>query len=158
MTELRNQLNARKARLQRFAEAAARHLSKGANSVDIKQSAILECAITQQPTVRREYETKNTQPFYAPITWRILRAVAEEFGMPVSEILDRRREPKYCLPRFVAIGLMLQLTNMSLPAIGRRLGGRDHTTVLNGRNRLAKLLESESFRNRFDQIVAGVLA
>jgi chromosomal replication initiation ATPase DnaA len=64
--------------------------------------------------------------------------------------------PKYCIPRYVAIGLMLQLTPMSLPAIGRRLAGRDHTTIVNGRNRLAVLLEGEAFRNRFEQIKQGL--
>lgn len=143
-----------KARRQRFAEAAARQQDKCAVTIDIQQCNILAAETSVQPTTRREYETAHNQPFYAPITWRILRAVSEEFQMPVSEILDRRQDAKYTLPRFVAIGLMLDLTNMSLPAIGRRLGGRDHTTVIHGKKRLNGLLESESFRNRFDQMKA----
>jgi hypothetical protein len=159
MTELADQHNARKARLQRFAEAAARYESKGRAPADIQSSAALvRCMATPALRIRREYETPNSQPIYAPITWRILRAVSDEFDMPVSDIISKRQEAEYTLPRYVVIGLILQLTNMSLPAIGRRIGGRDHTTVLNGRNRLAKLLESEAFRNRFDQIKAAVAA
>lgn len=159
MTELANQHNARKARLQRFAEAAARFENKGRADADIKTADMLErCLAKPAPIVhvRREYETAGRQPIYVPITWRILRAVADEFEMPVSEFIGQKREPKFTLARYVAIGLMLQLTEMSLPAIGRRLGGRDHTTILNGRTRLNELLKSEAFRNRFDQIKASV--
>lgn len=108
------------------------------------------------PRARREYETVNNQTVYTPITWRILRAVSEEFDMPVSEIVSQNRNQEHCLPRYVAIGLLLQLTNMSWKAVGRRIGDRDHATVISGRNRLNVLLESEAFRNRFDQIKAGI--
>lgn len=159
MSELTNQINAKKERLQRFAEAAVRFENKGRADADLKTATMLErCLAKPAPVVhvRREYETAGRQPIYVPITWRILRAVADEFDMPVSEFIGQKREPKFTLARYVAIGLMLQLTNMSLPAVGRRLGGRDHTTILNGRNRLNELLKSEAFRNRFEQIKVAV--
>lgn len=150
---------ARKARLQRFAQAAARHQNKGRASADIETAVMLERCLAK-PTaarVRRDYETAYSQPVYTPITWRILRAVSDEFEMSVTDILSKRQEAAFTLPRYVVIGLLLQLTNMSLPAIGRRIGGRDHTTVLNGRNRLNELLKSESFRNRYEQIKVGLV-
>jgi hypothetical protein len=163
MTELANQITARKARLQRFAEAAARHANKNAAPADIAQVTILERALARHPEMpicparpRRQYEKQGQPSIYIPITWRILRAVADEFGMTIEEIRSRHQELKYTLPRYVAIGLMLELTQLSLPAIGRQLGGRDHTTIINGKKRLAALLESEAFRNRFDQIKAEI--
>ncbi len=144
----------RKARLQRFAEAAARHAGKGAAVADTRQAVILEGHLAK----RREYETAGRPSSSAPITARILRTVAREFGMTTDEVISRRHTPKYTIPRFVAIGLMIEMTPMSLPAIGRRLGGRDHTTILNGRRRIYTMLESEAFRNRFDQIKSEIAA
>ena len=146
--------HARKARLQRFAEAAARHASKSAVTTDTKQAVILEGYLAQPR--RREYETANRPSPSMPIAMRILRAVAREFGLTTDEVLAKRQTPKYTIPRFVAIGLMIELTPMSIPAIGRRLGGRDHTTIISGRRRIEALLKSEAFRNRFDQIKAGI--
>ncbi len=155
MNEIMNQANARKARLQRFAEAAARLQSKNAIATP---ASMLSQRPAKAPAarVRRDYETACSQPVYVPITWRILRAVSDEFDMPVSEFTGDKRDPKFTLARYVAIGLFLQLTNMSLPAIGRRLGNRDHTTILNGRNRFDALMQGEAFRNRFEQIKSEI--
>ena len=150
--------HARKARLQRFAEAATRLAGKGAAVADTRQAVILEGYLARPSEKRREYETAGRPSSSAPITMRILRAVAREFGLTTDEIVSRRHTPKYTIPRFVAIGLMIEMTPMSLPAIGRRLGGRDHSTIVNGRRRIWNLLESEAFRNRFDQIKAGIAA
>jgi chromosomal replication initiation ATPase DnaA len=148
------QYRARQARLQRFEDAATRHRKA-------KQAVVLEkiaAAQAREEAKRREYDVESRQSVWMPIARRILLAVSREFGMPVERIVAKSNEAKYCLPRFVAIGLMLEATNLSLPAIGKWLGGRDHSTVINGRRRIEALLESESFRNRFDQIKAGVLA
>jgi hypothetical protein len=163
MSELASQIQARKARLQRFAEAATKYEERKAGErLELQVSMIKAAIASPQPELpkvtRRTYETPNNQLAFTPITWRILRAVSEEFDMPVSEICSAHQESKYTLPRYVAIGLMLQLTNMSYPAIGKRLGGRNHATIINGRERLRALLEGEAFRNRFDQIKASIIA
>lgn len=155
-SELQAQREAKKARLKRFAEAASRYQAKGQTLADIRQSAILERYIESQPRLRRDYETANRPSPYMPIARRILLAVGREFDMPVERITAKSNEAKYCLPRFVAIGLMLETTRLSLPAIGTWLGGRDHSTIISGRRRIYGLLESEAFRNRFDQIKAAV--
>lgn len=158
MSELASQYEARKARLQRFAEAATKYQQRKDSERRETQVELIRAVLAPEPkSLRREYETVANQTVFAPITWRILRAVSEEFDMPVSEMLSTRQEARYCIPRYVAVGLLLQLTNMSLPAIGRRLGGRDHTTILNARRRIEALLESEAFRNRFDQINASIV-
>jgi len=146
--------HAHKARLQRFAEAAARHLNNNNEQIDIQQAVMLEGQLPKR--IRREYETAVRLSSNMPISMRILRAVAQEFGLTADEVISRRCSLKYTIPRFVAIGLMIELTPMSIPAIGRRLGGRDHSTIVSGRRRIYAMLESEAFRNRFDQIKAGI--
>jgi chromosomal replication initiation ATPase DnaA len=157
VSELLAQHQAHRARAQRFAAAAMQHRVKADNTVEARQVAILRrCVQPLAASVRRQYETKASAVQQTPISWRILRAVSQEFEMPVSEIVGECRLKLHAFARFVAIGLLLQLTDMSLPAIGRRLGGRDHTTIIHGRNRINELLQGEAFRNRFEQIKAGV--
>lgn len=162
-TLLQAQHEAHKARQRRFAEAAYRHQTKNSAPADIVQIGILEKALNKAPEAqrikvsRREYEKPDRPSVYLTTMQKILRAVADEFGMTIDEILSRHQQLKFTTPRFVAIGLMIELTQLSLPAIGRHLGGRDHTTIISGRRRINELLESEAFRNRFDQIKASIL-
>ena len=60
----------------------------------------------------------------------ILRVVAKHYGVTRADILSQRRTANVVLPRQVAMYLAKTITLRSLPEIGRRFGGRDHTTVL----------------------------
>ena len=60
----------------------------------------------------------------------ILRVVSKHFGVSRSDILSQRRHRSVVWPRQIGMYLSKQLTTRSLPEIGRRFGGRDHTTVL----------------------------
>jgi len=61
---------------------------------------------------------------------RIQRRVAEFFGLAVEELRGKRRNRAIILPRHVAMFLARELTQASLPELGRAFGGRDHTTIL----------------------------
>ena len=143
---------AHKARLARFAQAALRHNQPQA----VISIAPADEAKNEYTANRRLYETTARAPAYMPIAQRILRAIANEFEMTVAEMLGPSRDLKFTTPRNFAVGMMLEMTNMSLPAIGRRLGGRDHTTIINSRTRFQELIASEAVRNRFDQIKAEI--
>lgn len=60
----------------------------------------------------------------------ILRAVAAEFGVTVLDLLSHRRTRQVTRPRQIACHLARHMTVLTLPGIGRRVGGRDHTTIL----------------------------
>ncbi|MEZ5844513.1 MAG: chromosomal replication initiator protein DnaA [Hyphomicrobiaceae bacterium] len=60
----------------------------------------------------------------------ILKVVSRHFGVPKIEILSQRRHRSVVWPRQIGMYLAKQLTQRSLPEIGRRFGNRDHTTVL----------------------------
>lgn len=150
------QHQARQARLARFAAAAAK-----LNEPKVVEPAPVTPSLTavEQPDplpVRREYSTRTSAAVSAPLGWRIKKAVAREFGLTIDELISPKRKSENCTPRYVAIGLMLDMTRMSLPAIGLQLGRRDHTTVINGRNRISELLRSEAFRNRYEQMKAEI--
>jgi chromosomal replication initiator protein len=60
----------------------------------------------------------------------IQRAVAEQFGMRVAELKQKNNSRAVVVPRQIAMFLAKQLTEASLPEIGRQFGGKHHTTVM----------------------------
>ncbi len=74
---------------------------------------------------------------------RIIQAVASQYGIPVERLLSRERSREVALPRQVAMYLMREETGASLPQIGEALGGRDHTTVMYGCEKITDLLETD---------------
>jgi chromosomal replication initiator protein len=73
----------------------------------------------------------------------ILGQVGEYYGVTVDELLGKRRTREVAVARQVAMYLARDLTPMSLPQIGEALGGRDHTTVMHGCNKITTLFEKD---------------
>ena len=71
---------------------------------------------------------------------KIKRVVAKHFGVSVIDLESVRRDVRSTLPRQVAYFLSRKLTRKSLPDIGRRMGGRDHTSVISGIKKINRLL------------------
>ena len=74
----------------------------------------------------------------------IQKATAEHYGMKQADLLSERRNRAVARPRQAAMWLAKQLTTRSLPDIGRRFGGRDHTTVLHAVRRIEALRAEDS--------------
>ena len=70
---------------------------------------------------------------------QIQRAVSEHYGLTQADLISERRARAVARPRQVAMWIAKQITTRSLPDIGRRFGGRDHTTVLHGVRRIEAL-------------------
>lgn len=77
-------------------------------------------------------------------TQEVIRKVAEAFGITVEGILSRDRSRQVALPRQVAMYLLREEANVSLPQIGEALGGRDHTTVMYGCEKITDMLEQDA--------------
>ncbi|MEA2361492.1 MAG: chromosomal replication initiator protein [Thermoleophilaceae bacterium] len=73
----------------------------------------------------------------------IIDAAAQEFGVERESLLARDRRPTVATARQVAMYLARELTEHSLPEIGRGIGGRNHTTVLHAVNRISAALRSD---------------
>ncbi|CUI54674.1 chromosomal replication initiator protein DnaA [Cognatishimia activa] len=73
----------------------------------------------------------------------IQRRVAEHYNIRLSDMIGPKRVRTFARPRQVAMFLCKQLTSRSLPEIGRRFGGRDHTTVMHGVRRIEELRSSD---------------
>ncbi|MEC3861844.1 chromosomal replication initiator protein DnaA [Mesobacterium sp. TK19101] len=69
----------------------------------------------------------------------IQRKVAEHYNIRLSDLVGPKRLRSFARPRQVAMYLCKHMTSRSLPEIGRRFGGRDHTTVMHGVRRIEEL-------------------
>jgi chromosomal replication initiator protein len=74
----------------------------------------------------------------------ILRKVADHYNLRMSDLLSARRARQVARPRQVAMFLAKTLTSRSLPDIGRRFGGRDHTTVIHAVKKIEELKATDS--------------
>ena len=70
---------------------------------------------------------------------QIQKAVAEHYGLKQADMISERRARAVARPRQAAMWIAKQITTRSLPDIGRRFGGRDHTTVLHAVRRIEAL-------------------
>ncbi|MCL5965785.1 MAG: chromosomal replication initiator protein DnaA [Deltaproteobacteria bacterium] len=78
----------------------------------------------------------------------IVKAVADQFGVKVSDLRSNRKHKVVAVPRQVAMYLMRHLTNASFPEIGQRFGGRDHSTVMYAVKKIEqKIKDDVSLRN-----------
>ncbi len=91
-------------------------------------------------TVLQQIHTEHEQAITAP---RIQQTVAQHFRLKVSELRSKKRQQSVVFPRQVAMFLCRELTEASLPEIGRYFGGRDHTTVLHACTKIARMEEAD---------------
>ena len=73
----------------------------------------------------------------------VLEIVSEFFGISMNSLTGRSRARDVAFPRQVAMYLMRDLGDLSLPRIGEELGGRDHTTVMYACEKIADLVETD---------------
>jgi chromosomal replication initiator protein len=84
----------------------------------------------------------------------IQKTVADYYKIRTSDLLSGKRTRTIARPRQVAMALAKELTNHSLPEIGERFGGKDHTTVLYATRKVAELRESDT---RIEEDYANLL-
>ena len=78
----------------------------------------------------------------------ILSEIAQQYGLTRERLLSKERSREVALPRQIAMYLMREETSTSLPKIGEILGGRDHTTVMYGHNKISEQLETDESMRR----------
>jgi chromosomal replication initiator protein len=88
---------------------------------------------------------------------RIQELVCERFSVTIDELTGDRRSQNIVYPRQVAMYLSRELTDSSLPKIGKEFGGRDHTTVIHATSKIARMIrEDRSVYNLVQELTARV--
>ncbi len=116
----------------------------------------LQTALDDYLGSTEETEGQTIHPLVEKTTIdKIIRECSRYFDVPIIDLKANRRTRKIVLPRQTAMYLARIMTTWSLPVIGKRMGGRDHTTVLHAVNKIAKLRETdESISKAIDDLTA----
>lgn len=92
-------------------------------------------------------ETLN-QPLKNVSPDTIIKAVADYFQLPVADLASKGRKKEVIEPRQVTVYLLRELLDLSYPAIGDKLGKRDHTTAIYAYNKISKELTKNQALNQ----------
>jgi chromosomal replication initiator protein len=88
---------------------------------------------------------------------QILQIAAEELGLSLQEIKTKRRNKNTVLARQIAMYIIRELTELSLPEIGEFFGGRDHTTVLHAYNKIkGEMCRDADLQNKINHIIQKI--
>jgi len=87
----------------------------------------------------------------------ILRVVGRHYNVPKSDLLSPRRARSIVVPRQIGMYLAKKLTPRSLPEIGRRFGGRDHSTVLHAVRKIEREIAASETLNREIAMLARII-
>jgi chromosomal replication initiator protein len=104
-------------------------------------------SLTKKPVtleVAEESIGQRTAPGRKVAIEDIQRKTAEFYKLDVRDMHSKERSRRVARPRQVAMYLARELTQRSLPEIGRRFGGRDHTTILHACRQITKLCGSDT--------------
>jgi chromosomal replication initiator protein len=87
----------------------------------------------------------------------ILKHVAAAYKMKVQDLKSKTNKAQIVLPRQVAMYLCKELTDASLPEIGRKFGGKHHTTVLHSIRRVEERMAGErDFKQQINSLVRSL--
>lgn len=154
MSELSDQIEAHKARQQRFEVAGMRYVDRCAVEADIRQAEILERYVPGPetlPPIPNLAMAVALQIAFPPPPRLIMNrvqaiqhATLTEFPtITMADLRSQRRTAAIVRARQVAMYIAKKMTSQSLPEIGNRFGGRDHTTVFHAVKKIGALVEKD---------------
>lgn len=87
----------------------------------------------------------------------IISIISDQYGVTQEDILSKKRSREIALPRQIAMYLCRDMTQLSTTNIGRAFGGRDHTTVMHGCDRILEEMKNNfSFKKRIEELTAMI--
>ncbi|MCL5104921.1 MAG: chromosomal replication initiator protein DnaA [Armatimonadetes bacterium] len=120
-------------------------------------ASLMKTSVT--PTLAEEVLSKHFGGEAAPVidAQKVLQHVARRFNVEISEIKGKCRGKDIVAPRQIAMYLMRELTEYSLPAIGKAMGGKDHTTVIHSCKKVEeKALKDKSFATLMGELSRAI--
>ena len=88
---------------------------------------------------------------------KIQKIVSYEYKIQLSKLKSKNNSPVVAFPRQIAMYLSKELTRASLPEIGKKFGGKHHTTVLHSIRKIEKLREKDlDFNKKINKIIGYI--
>lgn len=128
-------------RLQRENDRLQAELSHAAATAEATRIAIATAAAEAKRMSLEALLAAGYSP-PRPTVAKILAEVCRRYKVSEIDVRSKRRTANIVMPRHIVMYLSKKLTELSLPQIGARLGGRDHTTVLSAVNKITALVEN----------------
>ncbi len=119
---------------------------EGALNRVVAYANLMACALTPEVAAQALQDLFARQDNFTPD--EILQAVAHYYGLEVDLLTGKGRKKEVVKARQMAMYLAREETKASLPQVGELLGGRDHTTVMYGHNKIASLVETDDSLRR----------
>ncbi len=116
-------------------------------TVDLAKEALKGIVINNEPSLQPREITVNL----------IKKAVADYYGLKMENMDSKKRTRAIAFPRQVAMYISRELTDLSLPQIGNRFGGRDHSTIIHGYDKIKNKINEESdFKNTVEKLINSI--
>ena len=144
-------------------EFIAQHVKSNIRQVEgvLKKMMAFQLISSSQPNIAiaqaaiRDITNEN-EPLPVIID-RIILAVSREFEVPSDDIISTKRVEKTTLARQVAMYIMREITDMSLPEIGQQFSGRDHSTVHHAVRKIEEMMSQKStFKARIEDLIKNI--
>jgi chromosomal replication initiator protein len=106
-------------------------------------ASLMKTSVT--PTLAEEVLSKHFGEQAAPVidAQKVQLEVSKKFNVDLSDLKGKSRSADIVLPRQIAMYLIRELTDSSLPSVGKAFGGRDHSTVLHACKKIEEKLEKD---------------
>ncbi len=99
-------------------------------------------------------ESKENKKIDVPL---VKKVVTDYYNLKLEDMDSKKRTQNISFPRQIAMYLVRELTDLSLPQIGEDFGGRDHTTVLHAYNKIEQKYEEDlDFKKTIDKIIERI--
>lgn len=121
---------------------------EGALNRVIAYAKLTNSAVTPELTITALAEIASDESRYALTVEEVISATGTHFGFSPEALLGKKRDKSVALARHVAMYLMREELDASWTDIGRALGGRDHSTVLHGHQKISIEIEASSALRR----------
>ena len=118
---------------------------------------LLQEPVTLETVTRAIKDIFRENPGLNPTAAYIIEQVCSFFNIPVEDLTSAKRNKELVTARHIAIYIIRSLTNLSTKEIGKEIGGRDHTTVLNSINMAEQMLkENLDIKNQINSIISSI--
>ncbi len=112
-------------------------------AVPVRQTVVIQQE--QEPAIHQQEQEPEPPIIHRhPSVHRLVGIVGAAFGESRIDIISARRTAKLSLARFVVMYLARKLTLRSYPEIGLYLGGRDHSTIIHGVQKITRLRKTDA--------------
>jgi chromosomal replication initiator protein len=111
---------------------AKAHLTRQPLTLDVAATTLQRFEAPRQHNKKPSLKVKVSE---------VIRLTAQHYGLKTADLTGKERTQRVNVARQVAMYLARELTDLSLPQIGEAFGGRSHTTVLHGCNKVAEAVE-----------------